>query len=241
MDRELDAFKRIDLREYAASLGYELDRRESSRGNAVMRKDSDKIIIKKEPDGHYVYFSVRDGVDNGTIIDFIQARKNISLGELRKELRAFSGAIIRQFRPMEVTRSDLAVTQNEYNGTSLRPFSRYLVEERGIPLDALKSRRFDGRIRIDARGNAVFPHEDELEVTGLEKVNYNFKGFSAGGEKGLWLSNRFNDDAGIVFCESAIECLSYETLFAARLFPGSYRYASIAGRMSPKQETLVAR
>jgi hypothetical protein len=38
MDEELDRFKReIDLRVYAATQGYELDRRESWRGTAVMR------------------------------------------------------------------------------------------------------------------------------------------------------------------------------------------------------------
>ena len=36
-DQELEDFKtRIDLRAYAAALGYELDRRESWRGSSVM-------------------------------------------------------------------------------------------------------------------------------------------------------------------------------------------------------------
>jgi hypothetical protein len=48
MDHELEEFKRIDLRAYAASLGYTLDRQESWRGSAVMRNDADdKIIIKR--------------------------------------------------------------------------------------------------------------------------------------------------------------------------------------------------
>ena len=39
---ELDQFKtRINLAEYAASQGYQLDRRESSRNSAVMRRESD--------------------------------------------------------------------------------------------------------------------------------------------------------------------------------------------------------
>lgn len=90
MDHELEEFKGIDLRAYAASLGYTLDRQESWRGSAVMRNDADdKIIIKRENDGHYVYFNVRDDADNGTIIDFVLRRKCRSLGGVRKtkELR----------------------------------------------------------------------------------------------------------------------------------------------------------
>lgn len=36
-------------------LGYELDRKESSRASLVMRDGSgDKVIIKREQDGHFV-------------------------------------------------------------------------------------------------------------------------------------------------------------------------------------------
>ena len=55
-DPELEWFKQIDLRAYAASQGYELDRRESWSGSAVMRHapTADKIIIKRDAsDGHY--------------------------------------------------------------------------------------------------------------------------------------------------------------------------------------------
>jgi len=53
-DPELEAFKNsIDLRAYAAGHGYTLDSRESWRGSAVMRHSAgDKIIIKRDADGH---------------------------------------------------------------------------------------------------------------------------------------------------------------------------------------------
>ena len=46
MDEELERFKRLKLHEYAASLGYELDARETSRRETVMRKAGDKISIQ---------------------------------------------------------------------------------------------------------------------------------------------------------------------------------------------------
>src|ERR1700722_7521028 len=92
---ELEEFKRrINLTEYAAAIGYRLDRRASSRNSAVMSHPAgDKIIVAKGEDGHWVYFSVRDDRDHGSIIDFEQRRKGGTLGEIRKVLRPWmSGA-----------------------------------------------------------------------------------------------------------------------------------------------------
>src|ERR1700722_12100973 len=85
-DAELEAFKNIDLRAYAAGRGYQLDGTESWRGSSVMRHPvtDDKVVIKRGADGHYVYFSVRDDRDNGTIIDWVQFRQGLSLGTVRK-------------------------------------------------------------------------------------------------------------------------------------------------------------
>jgi hypothetical protein len=62
-----------------------------------------------------------------------------------------------------------------------------------------------------------------------------FTGFAAGGEKGLWLSNESPRDRRLVFCESAIECLSYATLFP----DAATRYASIGGKPNPRQPALM--
>jgi hypothetical protein len=74
-DSELEAFKRrIDLQRLAAWLGYEKDKRECSKRSTIMRSGADKIIIKLNGAGHYLYFSVRDG----TIIDFLQRRRRMN-------------------------------------------------------------------------------------------------------------------------------------------------------------------
>src|ERR1700722_6650758 len=93
VDPELEPFKTtINLRAYAAGLGYVWDRKESWRGSTVMRApDGDKVIIKRDADGHFVYFSVHRDGDSGSIIDFVQQRRRLSLGAVRKELRSWSG------------------------------------------------------------------------------------------------------------------------------------------------------
>ena len=239
-DPELEAFKRLDLRSYAASRGYALDRKESWRGSAVMRGDGgDKVVIKLGPDGHYVYFSVRDDRDHGSIIDFALHRGGGNLGSIRKELRVWSGLpspALPVFNKLEVTTKDRATVEQRFYTMLVARRHPYLEEVRGIPAALLRSPRFIGRVRIDAPHNAVFPHYDGAGLSGYELKNRNFTGFAPGGEKGLWMGQSLDGDNRLVFTESAIDGLSY-----AALFPDDRsRYASIGGKMNPQQPGLVA-
>jgi len=246
MDEELEAFKTaINLSEYAASQGYAIDRKESWRGSVVMRHASgDKVIIARDRrDGHWVYFSVRDEADNGSVIDFLQNRKGLNLGEVRKALRLWVGKGPFPARPpeasyareVEPTSKDRARVAAEFERMKPLRFHPYLESERKLPRSVLVDPRFAGRIRIDGRGNAVFPHFDAEGLCGYELKNRDFTGFSRGGEKGLWLSQKSSEDVRLVFSESAIDALSYCVLD----LDGCTRYASIGGQMNPKQPELI--
>jgi hypothetical protein len=239
-DLELERFKKdIDLRAYAASQGYRLDPKESWRGSAVMRHAAgDKIIIKRDADSHYVYFSVRDDGDHGTIIDFASRRLGFSLGAVRKELRPWIGmpsSALPTFPPLPTVAKDRLRVYREHARMPDAPNHPYLVNERGIPAELLTDERFAGRVKIDARGNAVFPHFDADGLTGYEIKNRDFTGFATGGVKALWVSNAREDDNCIVFCESAIDALSHATLFTN----DRTRYASIGGKPNPVQPELI--
>jgi hypothetical protein len=199
----------------------------------------DKIIVKLDAaDGHYVYFSVRDDRDNGTIIDFVKHRGRLNLGAIRKELRGWVGqptAPLPLFPPLSKTSKNRM--QVEAGFAKMQEVRRhpYLESERGIPADLLQAARLAGCIRMDARGNAVFPHFDEQGLCGYEIKNQGFTGFASGGTKGLWSSRSEPDDSCLVFCESAIDALSY-----AVLFPDNHtRYASIGGKPNPGQPELI--
>jgi Protein of unknown function (DUF3991)/Toprim-like len=238
-DPELESFKTaIDLRAYAASEGYTLDRKESWRGSAVMRHaNGDKIIISRKPDGHYTFFSVRSDDDSGTIIDFIQKRKSVSLGAIRKELRAWIGAptVIAEFPDLQRTAKNREGVQARYASMSAACRHPYLEHGRAIPPATLQDWRFAGRIKIDRHSNAVFPHYDSEGVCGYELRNAEFKGFASGATKGLWLSKTCRADERLVICESAIDCISFAVIFP----DGRARYASIGGKPSPRQKDLL--
>ncbi len=241
-DAELDNFKtNIDLRGYAAAQGYALDAKASWRGTSVMRHpvSNDKVIIKRGMDGHYVYFSVRDDRDNGSIIDFVQFRQCISLGAVRRELRPWIGQSpipVPVFPELHKTEKDRMKVETAWarmqDASTGHP---YLERERAIPGALLALDRFAGRIRIDDKGNAVFPHFDAEGLSGYELKNLGFTGFASGGSKALWLSEELPGDNRLVITESAIDGLSHAVLFP----DNRARYASIGGKPNPQQPELV--
>jgi len=181
-DQELQAFKtEIDLRAFAADDGYVLDRKESWRGSSVMRPaNGDKVVVKRDHDGHYVYFSVRAERGNGSIIDFLQKRYPCSLGQVRKALRPrvgrrHSGPSL--FPALQETSRDRLEVEKQYRQIQDAPRHPYLEKKRGLsPL--LDTARFSDRARIDARGNAVFLHFEQDGLCGFELKNRDFTGFS---------------------------------------------------------------
>lgn len=237
---ELDAFKReIDLRQFAVSLGYKIDRRESWRGSTVLRRGADKIVVKRNGNGHYVFFSVRKDDDHGTLIDFVQRRQNLSLGAVRQILRSWIGrpVIPPQFPPLEPTSPDRMRIECAYRRMADVPRYPYLEQDRCVPAGVLLSPRFVGRMRMDSRGNTVFPHFDAAGLCGYEIKHRGFTGFAAGGQKGLWLSHTRGDDRRLILTESAIDALSH-----AALFPDAEdqtRYASLGGKPSGRQMGLL--
>jgi Toprim-like/Protein of unknown function (DUF3991) len=245
---ETQAYKtRIDLRSYAAGQGYVEDRRQSYSGLICMRHASgDKIYIKQDLDGHYLYWSIRD--DGGSIVDFVANRKGLDLKHNRKDWRTIGDELrpwlgmppvpVPSFPPMQKTRvtKDRAKVEATYaRMQDANGGHSYLERERALPGALLALDRLSGRVRIDDRGNAVFPHFDLQGLSGYELKNTGFTGFSSGGSKALWLSHEFPDDKRLVICESAIDALSHATLF-----PDNHaRYASVGGKVNSQQPELI--
>ena len=71
----------INLTQYAAYFGYEIDAKKSTKSSIAMRRDGDKVIISRKG-ANWVYFSVMDDSDNGSIIDFVQKRTSKKILEI---------------------------------------------------------------------------------------------------------------------------------------------------------------
>lgn len=243
MDSELEKFKTgVILPEFAAARGYAVDRRASSRNSVVMRHpDGDKIIIARyEGTTHWVYFSVRDDRDNGTVVDFLQNRGGGSLGQVRKTLRDWLGStrpasqlplFVKELQPVSRDRAGVIAAWELAAPCTALPY----LTGRGLGPEVLALPLFAGRLRVDRRNNALFPHYNMKGLCGFEVKNKGFTGFAAGGEKGLWYSQAKTTDNRLVLVESAIDALSFHVLFGDMFT----RYMSTGGELNPQQPLLL--
>ena len=202
----------------------------------------DKILVGIDKgDNHYFYSSVNDDRDNGSIIDFIQNRRNLNLGEVRKELRPWlNNTYSPTYTPKEPTPKLTPTSQDRhkilthFEGFQVIVTHPYL-NQRGISPQTTNNPRFQGTIYTDRRNNVIFPHVDHDGVCGYDIRNQQFKGFSKGGTKGLWSSRASTDDLTLVICESPLDCLSYHQLFP----DANTRYFATGGTLSETQKNLI--
>lgn len=244
--REIERFKsEINLPDYASTLGFVLVRGKGTTVSLVLKnqRTDEYIVVRREPDLHWVYFVVGDTSDSGTIIDFVRGRRpGITLGRIRQLLRPWILEPERRPRlPATAPRIDLephyadrGAVALAFDAAALEDNSGYL-NRRGIRPETLQSPRFRGAWRVDARGNVLFPHSDSEGLSGYEIKNRGFTGFASGGIKALWRSAEEPTDSRLVLTESAIDALSYHQL---RPDPRT-RYASAGGCLSTHQELVI--
>jgi Toprim domain-containing protein/uncharacterized protein DUF3991 len=235
----------IHLVQYAIDrYGYRRDRRQSGPASHALRQPAtnDKVIVRRDVDGHWTYFSVRDDRDNGTIIDFVSHRGSYrSFGAVCEELRGWLG-IWRpepEWLPPAAPPRDGRSVAEAFARAHLSETCAYL-RGRGIRRETQCHARFAGTWRLEARGSALFAHRDDTgELTGFEIKGPSFTGFSPGGTKSAWQSTARDDDRVIVMTESAIDALSYHQLHPENA-PFS-RYLSTAGAPSARQVAIFGR
>lgn len=249
-EEELLAFRaEIDLVAFAMSeYGFEVERKRNSRATAALMHPTtgEKIRVSKR-DGVFVYASVHNPDDQGTIIQFVQNRGAGNLGEVRKLLRPHIGqsALPRaslhspasSSPPLEeVARDFMSVAAALEAMSPIAPGNYYLEAKRCIPAAVYLHPKFSGRICVDGRSNLVFPHwQSGGELTGYELKNAGFTGFAKGGSKRLWGSRIDPADTELVIAETAIDALSYAALFGV----DGRRFVSTAGALNTHQPPLL--
>lgn len=210
-----DLKQNINLISYAASLGYTIDKEKTTRHSAVLKnKQNDKIVVSKK-NGIWVYFSVSDDGDNGTIIDFIKNRTSLELGEIGKSLEGFNPDIVALNNDVSINEQfyDPERIERVFNNCKVIASHQYL-DGRGIRTDIISSNRFKGTIYTDTYNNVAFPHFKKKKICGLELKSNDFSLMVRGSEKTLWRSNFNKADEALIIAEAPIDALSYQTLFS---------------------------
>lgn len=250
---EIEFFKAQPFADIAAALGYTPDGKASSGGSTVLRReDGDKVAVKRDGK-HWVYFSVHDRTDHGSIVDFIQRRTGGTLGDVRKALRditGHNGTFILPTAPnpgQDLPPSSTVATDPDgfrkkslavWNAATWNPEHPYLLS-RGLDHATLADFRFANTFRQDAHGNAVFPNYDRGGLCGYERRGPAVKMFGKDVKKGLWVSANLKNSYAIIITESAIDALSHSRLYADAYY-AYYAYCAIGGAIGSRQRDLLA-
>ncbi|MEO9474612.1 MAG: toprim domain-containing protein [Cyclobacteriaceae bacterium] len=228
----------IDLREYAEFLGYKVDPKKSTRSSTVMTLDhADKVVISKRG-GNWVYFSVYDDNDNGSILDFVKNRTDKNVFQAANELSSW-------INENPITQKNLKYRQcdskpDPYRISRLFNFCKPAInhaylQNRGISNSVISSPRFYGRIHQDQFKNAVFPHFTKGQICGLELKGDNADLFVRGSQKTLWRSNSLHDDHTLIIAETPIDAISYHMIFNLK----NALYTATCGGLSKKQASIL--
>jgi len=252
-DPELEDFKtKINLSEFAASKGFKLDKERSKSCSISMNNGSDVVVITRATNGHWIYFSVQsskgDSKDGGSIIDFIHARYSLNLGQIRKHLRPWLGfkkrpkinptSFARNIKALKKTDIDLLEQYHKLKSIEeTNVVKKYLVKHRYFTEDIFSNPRFAGTIKSDRYNNAIFPHWYYSKVVGWEIKNLKFTGFPPHSTKSIWFTNRFDKDNTLVISESAIDLISFFSLFPEHI--SSSWGISTAGSWGPMGEEML--
>lgn len=246
----LDRIKReVNLIQLAASMGYVLDKEKSSKTWAVMDREGDKILIKNSPnqEGHWMYKSLSDEREKGTIVDFMLKRgfgypcmrgliSSHLDGRILEEQKKLSVELKDEKGQTYVAQSFLAKVVEHNQGNYL--------QSRGIQRDTYAPFQGQG---LKVGDQAVFALYEGLNAQGEGKIcstiSYRFtlegtdqlaskKYFQKGLPRGLAvLKEPHASVSKIVVTESPIDALSHKQIHNE---PAGTMYLSTCGSLTGK-------
>lgn len=215
--QELERFKReANIAEVAQVFGYYIDKEKSSRAVKQLRNDQtgDKIVVSRnEANEHYIYFSMRNEQDNGTIIDFLQERTGKNLGQVRVWLRKWLKGDIERNRVQKIAIAPSSANrpkiQNVWDKIENVSFPS---SWRGISVYIWDELMESGKVKITQE--AIYYKLMDLDgLCGIEKRGFDGeKRIISGSEKGLWSYGNLKEAKEIVIAESPLDALSYKIL-----------------------------
>lgn len=238
--------REIPLEEVVVMLGGEKDPQDPQKWNTP----SGPIWLGKGKDSHK-FFDHLTGKGGGGAIDLAM---HIQRCDFKQAVTALSGALGQTNTRCNSSRKKAAmVTGNVSDGHFIRPAAdfrhlpkvvEYLTQTRGLSLSLVQQHVDRGQLYADARRNAVFICADGGNDTGAElrgtgKVA--FKGMATGSRRGEgFFMSTHSSPTRVVIVESAIDALSYQTLFpgepacivsTAGVLPDCPALATLAGTL----------
>ena len=199
MKKEINSFKEnISLVDFIEYFGGVINRHKSTRNSFLMDFHDTKLVIKRNVNGHYIYFDLINTANNGTIIDFYQKvvkkdsdfkntviaiRKFFKNGYIPSEKLEISTGVDEAFDYLKITQKIDSVDIT--NITLSREISKNTIHE------------FEKVILKDIRENLCFPCF-EYYFDENEKFKFNLSGLEIKNLKTNFCLNRSIRTAGSV-------------------------------------------
>lgn len=246
--------EKVDLEEFLISEGFYNDK-SSDWGNSKVYKNGTYAVSVSFDKGQWIGYDLKGNLtgpkSSGDIVQIYRELYGKSFREALFELHhRYSSRNVHEVQTHKEKNTETVVTpkdkprkwkkiEEDLAGFKLVTEYWYLEVQRGITRETLNSKRFAGKI-YHANCNVMFPHAYKTcgswVPCGYEIKRKNYSRFSSGGVRGLWFSNVEPDDHTIVFCESAIDCMSWHIVNDS---PSGVAYISVAGRISNAQLELI--
>ena len=201
--------KEVNLVQHAASMGYQLDKKKSTRKWAVMEKQADKILVLTRPNsqGYYYYQSVVDDAERGTIVDFM-LKRGYSYADIRKlSSLHLDDEVVKYTQQATEKIADPAIAQKlaltKYNAFPTGQ-GNYL-KNRGLAQEVI------GMVKANKQA-AIFPLHLDGKMCSTITYTQHGKYFQKDLPRGVCLLGNEQAPKKIVITESPIDSLSYEQL-----------------------------
>jgi len=239
----IQEIKKHNLSQFAQDFyGFELKKNSTVR-NPCLTNGKDTIVIKRQQDGNYTFWSPTSQ-NKGSVIDLVIWQENTNMKHACKiALEKITGFTqdVKTGKAQAPKHVEAVKELDQEKLRQLKPVETHpYLESRGI--DNINNDRFKETVFIDKHKNAVFPHTDAAnEITGYAMKNKNFNGFSPGGSKTMWKSNQLDNDNQLVVTEAAIDALSYAKLMDERDSEkmSNTRFISTEGAFSPEVQEMI--
>jgi hypothetical protein len=220
---------KVSILQLAEYLGYKPVAGKSTKARPVLSDASGDTILIKNPTNPslQLYWNTGNSLQHGSVIDFV--KNNISrfaqrgrneVDSINLILSHFSGVVYDNTKYLDMpVHEQKSFTESDYRVEKPTVEQlHYLTRERGLSRNTVETFLPFIRIVTENNGykNIAFPFTtpDNQSVRGYEMRNYNFKSFSAGGDKinSAWIANFSNvnsEVSKVFFFESAIDAMSF--------------------------------
>lgn len=250
--KKLDQLKeKINLAQFAVNqYGYKVDKKDSTPKWITLRNEADdKLLVHKNPNGHWSFSNLRDNTQKGSIYDLVKKEEpHLSFPQIVEKLTKYQPSVQPELdsAPSSKNVFDRDHLNNIYKANEKN--MAYMIRERKIDPDILlNDPKFKDKVFIhkkDDYTNTAFPISNKgKSISGFIVKNSKWSGYMITSEHqdSLWVSNTDKNKPveKIFVTESPIDAISHYQLNKEKLKDKNIVYMATGGSPTKGHHQLI--